>query len=437
MAPTSSKELTPEEEAERKERYKRDAAATLAVVGPLTFAIVTGGQLLNQSRPMLVRKIVNDDLTKAAAMLATFASYGGILEFALNPVIGRLSDCFGRRPLLLLSPITCSILRGLVALFPSSPNLIMVERMLSSAVVTGFFSTMRAMLNDTLEGKDLIVGMGAFSAWAGSGVILGPYVEVLILKLFGPRANFAAVSLLNAVVGLIMYMKAKETLPMEDRKTVTLKDCSPFTFVEMFQVSSVNRKFMLILLLQSFGEGRIMQDINMLFLREQLEWMPEQISTFMSLLGVSVVAGGKTVALSLDKFGMYGHTRLSNLAMALAFYVQAFGGRGSISAKYVTQYIALSLWFVGGRKRDALETLCTAETLGNTTMGKGQVSSALSNFKSIGAIFGPVISAKAFSYGLKTNSPGFPYKLIAACYICAELLHSTMGKKEMGIKEGQ
>jgi MFS family permease len=313
----------------------------------------------------------------------------------------------------------------------------MFERMLSSAVVTGFFSTMRAMLNDKLEGKDLAVAGGAMSAWAGSGVIIGPYIEVLIMRYFGPRANFAVVAVLNTVVSVVMYRLARETLALEDRKPVTVKDCSPFTFVEMCKVSGVNRKLMLALLLQSFGEGRLMQDINMLSLRENLGWKYAEISTFMSILGLTITTGGWTVKWSLEKFGMYGHTRLSNLAMALAFFIQSLGSPANLGSKYITQYVALSLWFVGGRKRDALETLCTGETLRHTAMGKGQVSSALSNFKSMAAVLGPPLSAKAYSYGLRNKWPGLPYSLIGLMYLLAEAVHTTMTKKQMGIKDEQ
>ena len=54
--------------------------------------------------------------------------------------------------------------------FPSSAGVIMAERMLSSAVVTGFFSTMRAMLNDKLSMEDLVVASGSISVYAGVGV---------------------------------------------------------------------------------------------------------------------------------------------------------------------------------------------------------------------------------------------------------------------------
>ena len=163
---------------------------------------------------------------------------------------------------------------------------------------------------------------------------------------------------------------------------------------------------------QSFGELRINQDINMLNLRDNLGWKPIEVSTFMGILGASVTTGGKTVKPSLKRecssprcvfqtrievrrcctvLGMRGHTTMSNLVMAVAFFLQ--GGR----SKYFSQYSCLCLWFIGGRKRDAVEATCTKLTLEQTDMGKGQVAAALSNFKSLAAIFGPMIAAKIYT----------------------------------------
>jgi len=242
---------------------------------------------------------------------------------------------------------------------------------------------------------------------------------------------------MGMAVATTMYTVAKETLAVEDRKPLNVADCSPFTFVKMAKVGSVNRRLMSILLLQSFGEIRVLQDINMLFFRENLGWRPEETSTFMSLVGATVVAGGRTVKASIEKLGMKGHTTMSNLAMALSFFAMGMGSSKSRSAKYVTQYIALFLWFVGGRKRDAVETNCTAVTLAKSDMGKGQVAGALSNFKSIGAIFGPPMMAKAYAMGLRRGEPGLPYRVVAVLYLLAEVIHNTMTREQMGIKEGQ
>jgi hypothetical protein len=60
--------------------------------------------------------------------------------------------------------------------------MIMFERMLSSAVVTGFFGTMRAMLNDKLSMAELVVANGAISTYAGLGVMIGPFIETAVLS---------------------------------------------------------------------------------------------------------------------------------------------------------------------------------------------------------------------------------------------------------------
>lgn len=436
------------------------------MIGPLVFMIVTGGQLLNQSRPMLVSSITNGNSKLTATLLSRYAAFGGVAEFILNPIIGRMSDRFGRRPLLMLSPVGCAVLRGLVFAFPGSTTMIMMERMLSSAVVTGFFSTMRAMLNDTLKMEDLVVAGGAISvcrfsprvafcaptpsmmlsnatstytschrhrclpcnaADAGIGVMIGPFAETFVLERFGASGNFLAVALINVVVALVMFRTARETLSVADRKPLTLKDCSPLSFLQIFRTGSVNNRLLFILLLQSFGEGRINQDINMLNLRENLGWRPIQISTFMGLLGLTVTTGGKTVKPSLRILGMRGHTCMSNLIMALAFFIQG------TQSKYLSQYLALSLWFFGGRKRDAVEAMSTDILLKNTDMGKGQIAAALSNFKSLAAIAGPPFAAQAYIYGRGIGNPGLPYWIIAGLHLIAEGVHQTLSNKRLGV----
>jgi DHA1 family tetracycline resistance protein-like MFS transporter len=220
---------------EEEEQKKRDGEATVRMIGPLVFMIVTGGQLLNQSRPLLVNSITQGNTMLTATMLSRFAALGGAAEFLLNPVIGRLSDRFGRRPMLLTSPITCAVLRGAVFAFPSSAEVIMVERMLSSAVVTGFFSTMRAMLNDKLSMEALVIASGNISVFAGLGVMLGPFIETFVLSMFGARGNFLAVALINVVVSIVMFKTAKETLPVSEQKPINLIDCSPLSFFKMLR----------------------------------------------------------------------------------------------------------------------------------------------------------------------------------------------------------
>jgi len=375
-----------------------------------------------------VKDACNGNQLRAAKLLASFGGLAGATEFMLNPIIGRLSDRFGRRPLLLLSPVTCALLRGLVYVFPTSQRALKLERVLSSAVITGFFTTMRAMLNDKLQGPDRVFADGSMSLYAGAGVIFGPLMEAIFLGRFGARGNFGLVSAINIMVAGIMWKVANETLPVMEQKPLTLQGCHPLTFFEMFRLSSVNRRLMSILLLQGFGEGRINQDINTLYMRNHLHWKASEVSQFMSLCGITVILGGKSVKYSIERLGLRGHTTLSNLSLALAFFVQ--GTR----TKYFSQYAALALCVLGGRKHDGIQSICTDITLANTDMGKGQVSAAISNFKSMAAIFGPPLAGKAYMVGQARCIPGLPFRMICSLYLLAEVLHQTMSTEQLGIK---
>lgn len=419
-----SKAPSPDEE----ERHKQEVAQSIRILGPLVFMTVLGGQLLGQSRVQLARSICAGDQLRAAKMLASFGGFAGVAEFLLNPILGRLSDRFGRRPILFLSPVTCAALRSLVLLFPSSRGAIMLERVLSSAVVTGFFSTMRAMLNDKLSGPERVFADGTISIYAGAGSILGPLIEAFVLGKLGARGNFGLVVALNAAVAYVMWEAAHETLPVSEQKPLTLSGCSPLTFLEMFRVSSVNQRLMFILSLQCFGEVRINQDINTLYMQKELGWTAMEVSRFMSCCGLTAILGGKTVKTSIQRLGLRGHTTISNLALALAFFLQ--GSR----SKYTAQYAALGLYILGARKHDAAQSVCTDITLAATDMGKGQVSAALSNFKSMASIFGPLIAGKAYTAGQAINQPGLHFRVIAAMYALAEVLHLSISPEQLGIK---
>merc|ERR1712146_603186 len=113
---------------------------------------------------------------------------------------------------------------------------------------------------------------------------------------------------------------------------------------------------------------------------------------------------------------------------ALGFYVQG------TQSKYFSQIFAVFLYFLGGCKRDAVEAMCTDITLANTTMGKGQVSAALMNFKSLGAVFGPPLSGGAYNYGQTRGIPGLAYWIISLLQLAAEGVHYPMSNEDLGVK---
>lgn len=130
-----------------------------------------------------------------------------------------------------------------------------------------------------------------------------------------------------------------------------------------------------------------------------------------------------TVKHFIERFGLSGHTTLSHLAMVAGFYFQG------MRAKYTSQLLYLALQLVGGRKRDSVESTCSALTLANSDMGRGQVSAALSNFKSFATVLGPPIAGKVYTYGQSIGQPGLLYRMIAVLIVLAEVVHRSLGRK--------
>ena len=84
------------------------------------FANVTGICMLLQARPALILRALKGDATALAKRLTMASSAVGVLELLLNPIAGQLSDRYGRRPFLLLSPVFNMVNKMLVSLNPGS-----------------------------------------------------------------------------------------------------------------------------------------------------------------------------------------------------------------------------------------------------------------------------------------------------------------------------
>ena len=203
--------------------------------------------------------------------------------------------------------------------------------------------------------------------------------------------------------------------------------CNPLSFTRVLGISKVTRRLMFVLGLQSFGEGRITQDINQLFLGQHLGWLPTQVALFQSIYGMGIILGGKYVKQSLETLGSVGHTSMSNASNTLGYLVRAQ------FESLLGQYAGLLVCLPGGRKRDAVEAIITDQSLANSDMGKGQIAAALSNFRSLATIFGPPMAATTYNWGNARGVAGAPFYQIALLYALAELVHRSMSRAELGL----
>ncbi len=142
-----------------------------------------------------------------------FASYSA-MQFVFSPVLGSLSDKYGRRPILFLSLLGSSI-GYLVIGFASVLWMVFLGRIVAG-ITGGNISTAQAYIADVTSRKNRAKGMGLFGAAFGLGFVFGPAIGG-ILSRYGMHAPFFFAAALTFVNAIALYFVLPESLKAEDR----------------------------------------------------------------------------------------------------------------------------------------------------------------------------------------------------------------------------
>lgn len=173
-------------------------------------------------RPEMVLKATGQDAAKATKILAGMTTGASLVEFLATPLLGRLSDRFGRRPLLLAAPAACIAARLCTYAGASHGSLRAVvlsnwfDRCLSGSMYPLFGTIGRASLTDVVLGDELAKALASLAAPAGIAVVAGPFVGGAIMHATGkPRATALASAAVSALHLAYVYRRFRETLPAE------------------------------------------------------------------------------------------------------------------------------------------------------------------------------------------------------------------------------
>ena len=141
---------------------------------------------------VLLHKLLKGDSKKINSLSAFWAGAVGATEFLVNPIIGRLSDKYGRKRNLLMGPLSNVLLKSLVAAYPSVTT-IALERVLCGAFTTvSGTTTCFAVLSDVSSGQELALAGTTLGAYMGLGCVLGPLLGgELLARTKSARTSFA------------------------------------------------------------------------------------------------------------------------------------------------------------------------------------------------------------------------------------------------------
>ncbi len=294
-----------------------------------TFILITvlldmiGFGLITPVLPGLIRTVGQISLAEASLVSGWMFFAYSAAQFFFGPLLGNLSDTFGRRPLLLLSIAGLAVDYILQAVAPTLFWLFVARAI--SGVCGASWIIANAYIADITAPEERARHFGMMGAAFGLGFVLGPAIGGLLGE-FGPRVPFyvaAAISTVNLVYG---YFVLPETLTPQNRRPFELRRANPFGAFKIFQ-SYHGVVPMCVVLFAFFFFSSVYPAIWPYWGMAKFGWSPAVVGLTLAVFGIAMAASqaGLTGPL-VKRFGEWNVALFGFTAAAIAATGYGFAG---------------------------------------------------------------------------------------------------------------
>ncbi len=363
--------------------------------------------------PNLIRDMAGGDTAVAADYTMIFAVTWGLMQFVCSPILGMLSDRYGRRPVLLISIFGLGIDYLVMAL---APNLIWlyVGRVING-ITSASFSTANAYVADVTEPQDRAKAFGMMGAAFGIGFIVGPAIGGWLggYDLRWPFYLSAALALVNWLYGLFVL---PESLPPENRaKGLNWAKANPVGSLDLLRSKPGLVGMMSVSFLFQMAHV-VFPSIFVLFVGHRFGWGPREAAIMLVSTGaLSVVVQLLLVGRAVKALG-----ERRALMVGMASQIATFVIYGLAPTPTVF-YIGLVIGGLGGLIGPSLQGLMSGRV---EPSEQGRLQGAGSALMGISSIIGPALYLSIFAFALRHETtlglPGLPL-LVAAGFGVAAL----------------
>ena len=389
-----------------------DKAAPKPGRNALLFIFITvminmiGFGILMPVMPQLIMDVSGGDLAHAARWGGLLALAYALMQFLMMPVMGSLSDRYGRRPVLLGSLLAFSVDSLLLAVAPSLAVLF-VARVLAGTF-SATYSTANAYIADITPPEKRAANFGLMGAAFGLGFIIGPGVGGLIGDEFGHRAPFffvAGLAFVNFLYGLLIL---PETHRPENRRKFEMARAHALGSFRQFRQYPAILPIALAIFLFNIGHWAF-PSVWAYFAIERFGWSPREIGFSLMAVGVgsAVVQGGLT-RLIIPKIG---ERRAAFIGFAIAIVAYVCYG---LATEGWMIYAIIPFGALAGVSGPALQGIMSRTVPANV---QGELQGAMGSITGVSMIIGPLMMTQIFAYFSEADAPfrfpGAPF-LVAA-----------------------
>jgi MFS transporter, DHA1 family, tetracycline resistance protein len=364
--------------------------------------------------PKLVESFVDNDTARAAEIFGLFGTAWALMQFLFSPVLGGLSDRFGRRPVVLLSNLGLALDYVLMALAPSLTWLF-IGRVISG-ITSASVSTAFAYITDVTPPEQRAATFGKIGVAFGAGFILGPAVGGLLGGM-DPRLPFwvaAGLSFANTLYGLLIL---PESLPEDRRSPFHWKSANPLGALRLLGSDRVLTGLSVVNFLAQVAHV-VLPSTFVLYATYRYGWDARTVGLTLAMVGVcSMAVQGLAIGPIVRRLGERRALLLGLLSGAAGFLIYGAAPTGPL---FWLGIPVMSLWGVAGAATQALTTQRVAPDQ------QGQLQGATSSVQSMSQMLGPFLFTLTFAYFIGANAPvklpGAPFLLAAVLLLLALLL---------------
>jgi DHA1 family tetracycline resistance protein-like MFS transporter len=321
----------------------------------------------------------------------------GLMQFIFAPILGSLSDRYGRRPVLLFSLLGFGLDYIFLAFAPSI-GWLFLGRMISG--ITGAsITTASAYMADISNEKNRAQNFGMIGAAFGLGFIIGPMLGGLLGEL-GTRIPFlvaAGLALVNALYG---YFVLPESLDMEHRRSFDIKRANPVSSLLKLKKYPAVLGLIFSLLLIYLAAHSVQSNWSFANINK-FGWTPKMIGISLAVVGVLVsLVQGLLIRVVNPKLGNEKSVYIGIALYAIGLTLFAFATQGWMMFLFLVPYC------LGGISGPALQALISSHVPKNE---QGELQGSLTGLNSLTTIFGPSMMIGLTSYFSIKNDPSHIY----------------------------
>jgi MFS transporter, DHA1 family, tetracycline resistance protein len=361
--------------------------------------------------PKLVVQFEGGDTASAADVFGLFMTTWGLMQFVAMPIVGALSDRFGRRPVILLSCFGMGCDYFLMAWAPTLEWLFL-GRVISGITASGI-STAFAYIADVAPPDKRAQSFGIVGAAFGLGFVLGPALGG-ILGQVDPRLPFRVAGAMALAAAAYGYFILPESLPRERRAAFVWSKANPIGSLELLRSHPELSGLAVSNFIMQLAHN-VLPSVTVLYMGFRYGW--DALTVGLVLAGVGVCSMIVQGLLIKPVVAALGERRA--LALGLAFGILGFAvyGFAPTGAWFLAGVPLLALWGFAG---PSLQSLMTKHVSGSE---QGKLQGANASLTAISNVVGPSIFATAFSFCVAPNTslnlPGAPYFIAAAMLLAA------------------